>query len=438
MPAVERKSAPMTFARAVYSALAWAAQPLLRRKLKRRAVAEPGYGVAVPERFGHYSPADVGHEGRGQWIWIHSVSLGETRAAAILIQALRERLPNMRLLLTHSTATGREEGAKLLHAGDLQVWLPWDSLRATRSFIEQFRPAVGVLMETEIWPNLIAACANAGIPLTLANARLNAKSEAGALKIGPVSRPTYGALAAVWAQTEDDAKRLRNVGAQVSAVLGNLKFDVQPDEQQMSRAAVWRQRLQKPVLLFASSREGEEVLLLEQLKKQSALQAAQWLIVPRHPQRFDEVSKLIADTGFAVSRRSQWVDGTPEQDGAIWLGDSLGEMPLYYGLASAALMGGSFAPLGGQNLIEALACGTPVVLGPNTFNFSQASELAVEAGAALRSADMAAAAADALALVSDTDRLNTVRQHAHTFMQQHRGAAGATADAIVRLLNTKS
>ena len=164
MPAVERKSAPMTFARAVYSALAWAAQPLLRRKLKRRAVAEPGYGVAVPERFGHYSPADLGRDGRGQWIWIHSVSLGETRAAAILIQALRERLPDMRLLLTHSTATGREEGAKLLHAGDLQVWLPWDSLRATRSFIEQFRPAVGVLMETEIWPNLIAACANTGIP----------------------------------------------------------------------------------------------------------------------------------------------------------------------------------------------------------------------------------------------------------------------------------
>ena len=425
----------MTFARTIYSALAWAAQPLLRRKLRRRAVAEPGYAVAVPERFGYYTPADLGRDGQGQWVWIHSVSLGETRAAAILIKALRERMPQMRLLLTHSTATGREEGAKLLRTGDVQVWLPWDTLRATRSFIAQFRPAVGVLMETEIWPNLIAGCANAGIPLTLANARLNEKSEAGALKMGLISRPTYGALAAVWAQTEDDAKRLRNVGAQVSAVLGNLKFDVQPDEVQLARAANWRKALAKPVILFASSREGEEALLLQQLQQnQAALQAAQWLIVPRHPQRFDEVAKLISDTGFALSRRSQWGDALPADEQSIWLGDSLGEMPLYYGLASVALMGGSFEPLGGQNLIESLACGTPVVLGPHTFNFSQASEMAVQAGAALRSTDMAAGVEDALALVADAQQLQTMQEKARSFTQQHRGAAGATADAIVQLM----
>lgn len=183
------KPAPMSFARALFSALAWAVQPLLWRKLRRRARAELGYGVAVPERFGHYQPADLGRDGRGRWVWIHSVSLGETRAAAILIKALRERMPAMRLLLTHSTATGRDEGAKLLHPGDVQVWLPWDSLSATRRFVAQFRPAVGVLMETEIWPNLIAACANTGIPLALANARLNEKSEAGALRVRPLSRP---------------------------------------------------------------------------------------------------------------------------------------------------------------------------------------------------------------------------------------------------------
>lgn len=429
------KKAPLTLARALYSALAWAAQPLLRRKLRKRAVAEPGYAVAVPERFGHYTPADLGRDGQGQWVWIHSVSLGETRAAAILIKALRERMPQMRLLLTHSTATGREEGAKLLQKGDVQVWLPWDSLRATRSFIAQFRPAVGVLMETEIWPNLIAGCANAGIPLALANARLNAKSEAGALKMRPISRPTYGALAAVWAQTEEDARRLRNVGAQVSAVLGNLKFDVQPDAVQLARAANWRKALAKPIILFASSREGEEALLLQQLQQnQAALQAAQWLIVPRHPQRFDEVAKLIGDAGFALSRRSQWSDAPPADAQSIWLGDSLGEMPLYYGLASVALMGGSFEPLGGQNLIESLACGTPVVLGPHTFNFSQASEMAVQAGAALRSADMAAGVEDALALVTDAQQLQTMQDKARSFTQQHRGAAGATTDAIVQLM----
>ena len=154
----------MTLARGLFSLLAWAAQPLLRRKLRRRAVAEPGYAVAVPERFGHYQPPDLGRDGLGQWLWIHSVSLGETRAAAILIKAMRQRMPHMRLLLTHNTATGREEGAKLLQAGDVQVWLPWDTLGATQRFIAQFCPALGVLMETEIWPNLIANCTNAGIP----------------------------------------------------------------------------------------------------------------------------------------------------------------------------------------------------------------------------------------------------------------------------------
>ncbi|MEN2388212.1 3-deoxy-D-manno-octulosonic acid transferase [Comamonas sp. A7-5] len=431
------RPAPMSFARALFSALAWAMQPLLRRKLRRRALAEPGYGVAVPERFGHYQPADLGRDGRGRWVWIHSVSLGETRAAAILIKALRERMPAMRLLLTHSTATGREEGAKLLLPGDVQVWLPWDSLGATRRFVAQFQPAVGVLMETEIWPNLIAACANTGIPLALANARLNEKSEAGALRVRPLSRPAYGALAAVWAQTEADAKRLRNVGASVDAVLGNLKFDVQPDAHLLSLAASWKQRLSKPVVLFASSREGEEARLLEQLKSQpEAMQAVQWLIVPRHPQRFEVVAQQIADAGFAVSRRSQWGAQPPALANAIWLGDSLGEMPLYYAMSHIALMGGSFEPLGGQNLIESLACGTPVILGPHTFNFSQASELAVQAGAAIRSADMAQAVQDALAWVQNGADLEAARAKAHDFMAQHRGAAGATADAIVRLMGS--
>jgi 3-deoxy-D-manno-octulosonic-acid transferase len=427
--------ASMTPARCAYSALTWLAQPLLRRKLRRRAVAEPGYAEAVPERFGHYAPADLGQGGRGQWVWIHSVSLGETRAAAILVKALRERLPGLRLLLTHSTATGREEGARLLGEGDIQVWLPWDTLGATRRFIAQFRPAVGVLMETEVWPNLSAACAHAGVPLALANARLNAKSEAGALRMARIARPAYGALAAVWAQTEDDAQRLRNVGATVDAVLGNLKFDVQPDEAQMSRAAHWRLHLRKPVVLLASSREGEEALLLARLKQLgAAAQAVQWLIVPRHPQRFEAVAQLITKAGFGLSRRSQWKAEPSAQQGALWLGDSLGEMPLYYGLAAVALMGGSFEPLGGQNLIESLACGTPVVLGPHTFNFSQASEMAVQAGAAMRSADMAAGVQDALALVQEPQKLEAAQECARDFMHRHRGAAAATAQAIEQLM----
>ena len=202
-----------------------------------------------------------------------------------------------------------------------------------------------------------------------------------------------------------------------------------------AKAASWSKALAKPVILFASSREGEEALLLQILQQnQAALQAAQWLIVPRHPQRFDEVATLITDADFALSRRSQWGDAPLADEQSIWLGDSLGEMPLYYGLASVALMGGSFEPLGGQNLIESLACGTPVVLGPHTFNFSQASEMAVQAGAALRSTDMAAGVEDALALLADAQQLQTMQEKARSFTQQHRGAAGATADAIVQLM----
>ena len=169
-----------------YSLLMWLAQPLLRRKLARRAVAEPGYGVAVEERFGHYSmPADSGR------IWIHAVSLGETRAAAILLAELRRQVPGMRLLLTHGTATGRSEGAKLLQSGDVQVWQPWDTAGAVQRFLDYFKPAVGVLMETEIWPNLTQACAARGVPLALANARMNKKSHGRARRLGWLARPVF-------------------------------------------------------------------------------------------------------------------------------------------------------------------------------------------------------------------------------------------------------
>ncbi|MDB5732801.1 MAG: 3-deoxy-D-manno-octulosonic acid transferase, partial [Variovorax sp.] len=182
----------------------------MRRKLRRRAVAEPGYAQAVEERFGYYGPeaeAEAEADGAG-WCWIHAVSLGEARAAGLLIEALRRAEPSLQVLLTHGTATGRAEGARWLRAGDLQVWQPWDTPGAVARFLERFRPRIGVLMETEVWPELTAACAARGIPLVLANARLNARSLASARRLGPLARPTYAALTAVWAQSEADAQRL--------------------------------------------------------------------------------------------------------------------------------------------------------------------------------------------------------------------------------------
>jgi 3-deoxy-D-manno-octulosonic-acid transferase len=431
----------LSASRSLYSLAMWLAQPLLHRKLARRGAAEPRYLQDVPERFGRYDgPPDAG------FIWLHAVSLGETRAAAILIGQLRQRLPGMRLLLTNGTATGRAEGVTLLQPGDVQVWQPWDTPGAVKRFLAHFRPRIGVLLETEIWPNLTAACRQAGVPLVLANARLSEKSLRRALRLAWIAKPAYQSLAAVWAQTEIGAQRFRQLGAPVQAVFGNLKFDAMPDAAQIAQGKAWRAACGRPVILLASSREGEEVQFLQNLQsfrakalEKSANDAAksiadevQWLIVPRHPQRFDEVAALAAQQGFAVSRRSAWA--AQPQTADIWLGDSLGEMALYYGLADVALLGGSFEPLGGQNLIEAAACGCPVVMGPSTFNFAQAARLAESAGAALRADSMPAALQAALALARDARGRAAMAACGTEFASAHRGAAGKTADAVVALL----
>lgn len=420
-------------ARYGYNLMVRGLQPLLRAKLARRARREPGYGQAVEERFGHYlQPAEPG----GELIWIHAVSLGETRAAAVLMRALREQRAGLRFLLTHGTATGRAEGAALLHPGDLQVWQPWDTPAATARFMAHFKPRLGVLMETEVWPNWVAAAAAAGVPVVLANARLSEKSLRQALRWSALARPAYGALSAAWAQTEEDARRLRVIGAPVQATPGNLKFDAQPDADQLALAAQRRGQLQRPILMFASSREGEEALLLKALADLPAPRPFDLLIVPRHPQRFDEVATLIEAHGHRVSRRSTWgrdLSAWPPEPGSICLGDSLGEMALYYGLSSAALLGGSFLRLGGQNLIEAAACGCPVILGPHTFNFSEAAEQALREGAACRVQDLEQALRQAADWTRDGGAATRSAQ-AIGFAQRHRGSARATAERLLAQL----
>lgn len=434
-----------------YAWVMWLAQPLFRRKLLRRSAQEPGYGQAMDERFGHYATSVPAHN--GPTLWIHAVSLGETRASAVLVAALREQLPNMRLLLTHGTATGRVEGAKLLAAGDLQTWQPWDTPGAVQRFLTHFKPTLGILMETEVWPNLVAACKQMGVPLMLVNARLSDKSLRQAQRLAWLARPAFAGLSAVWAQTPLDAQRLQAIGANVQGVFGNLKFDAAPDAVQLGLGKQWRAALSQPVVMFASSREGEELALLQILKsfrplahiKQaqeatySVANQVQWLIVPRHPQRFDTVAALIESHGFSVMRRSSWGQGgpagaTPSALPVIWLGDSLGEMALYYGLADVALLGGSFESLGGQNLIEAAACGCPVVMGPHTFNFAEAAQQALAAGAALRVESMAEAMVVASGLASDQNQLRLAKSSSGDFALAHRGAAQKLAQALGQIL----
>jgi 3-deoxy-D-manno-octulosonic-acid transferase len=403
--------------------------------LHKRAQAEPLYGQFIEERFGHYSQS--AHQ---DWIWIHAVSLGETRTAAILLQGLRQALPGMKLLLTNGTATGREAGRKLLQDGDLQVWQPWDSPEVLDRFFSAFKPKLGLLLETEVWPLLVQGAQVHGVPLMLVNARMSEKSMQQAQRWPSLMQPAYAGLSAVCAQAQDDATRLKALGAKVQGIFGNLKFDAKPDAVQLALGQSWRQQLTAPVVMLASSREGEESAWLAAWQTyilQRSDVHVHWLIVPRHPQRVAEVESLLLSGGLRVSRRSTWGQkGPTHPTPVVLLGDSLGEMALYYSLSDVALLGGSFEKLGGQNLIEAAACACPIVMGPHTFNFAEASEAAQASGAAQRASDMAEAVRLAVETVQSKQAQQMRSNHAVQFAQQHGGATERTVLAVRELLNS--
>ncbi len=409
--------------------------PLALLRLWWRGRAEPLYRHACLQRLGFYGL----HPQRPQVgsIWVHAVSLGETHAAVPLIEALRAAKPDLRLLLTHGTATGWAAGQSLLKPGDLQTWLPLDTPGCVRRFLRHFQPAVGVLMETEVWPNVVLCACEQGVPMVLANARLSEQSQRRGERLAVLFRPVMTAFAAVLAQSEADAQRLRAQGAACAQVSGHLKFDVRVNQVLLKQGQVLRDKLSQPVVMFAASREGEEAPLLDAWSG-SAAQAAgmRLLIVPRHPQRFDEVAALIEQRAWRLSRRSAWpsLDLLPDlNETDVWLGDSLGEMPFYYGLSQVALLGGSFAPLGGQNLIEAAACACPVIMGPHTFNFMQAAQWSEAAGAACRVADLRAAVQQAHDWIQ-TKATTQACRHASTFLEPHRGASSGMAKVILELV----
>ena len=405
-------------ARWIYSLLFYLASPLIWLRLLWRARKQPEYLQHLAERYGVY-----GQSAPPKLIWVHAVSVGETRAAQPLIEGLLARWPEHRILLTGMTPTGREAGHAVYGERVLQAYLPYDYPGATRRFLRHFAPAFGVLMETEIWPNLMAAGCRYDVPIILANARLSERSGKGYGRLAPLVRPAFAALAGVCAQTVSDAGRLVSQGASRVEICGNIKFDVAPAEDKLALGDAWRQGVgQRPVWLAASTREGEEALILAAWQR-LALAGALLVLVPRHPQRFDEVAALLNQQGLAWRRRSTAV---PEIDTDVWLGDSMGEMAAYYRLADIAFVGGSLLPLGGQNLIEAAACGCPVLVGPHTFNFLQATTDAIAAGAALRVDDELALAEALRQLFGDVEKLAAMRQAAGDFARTHRGATQRT------------
>lgn len=421
--------------RGVYTLGLRALAPLIWLWMARRAKRAGGrWEIFSPERFGRPDPATVMPDNP---VWMHAVSLGETRAALPLLNALLAR--GLPVLLTHTTATGRAEGERLfkdaITQGQLrQVWLPYDFPGATRRFLAAHRPRCGLLMEREIWPNLLAAARQARVPMALVSARYSASSLRQARRMGSVMREALAGLDMVLAQTAEDAGRLAEAGAPAAVVTGNLKFDLVLPTAQVEAGRAWSAQLGRQVVAVASTREGEDAPFIEAIKRQATAPGAPlFLLIPRHPQRFDEAARLLSDAKVGFARRSE---GTlPPQDVTVLLGDSLGEMAFYYAASDVAIVAGSFAPLGGQNLIEACAAGVPVIVGPHTFNFKQAAEDAVDAGAALRAADPAQAVDAAIALLQDTPRRRQASKAARAWFDQHAGATGRTMDALAPWLD---
>jgi 3-deoxy-D-manno-octulosonic-acid transferase len=412
-----------------YRLLLWLAFPYLLARLWWRGRKEPRYRENPGERFGFYRT-----EPRKPVIWLHAVSLGETRAAEPLLRALQRGHPECDLLITQMTATGREAAQQLFGDSAQVAWLAYDYPSAVRRFLHHFRPRLGILMETEIWFHLVAECERFQVPLVLANARMSARSARGYAMVGPLVRGALESLSAVAAQTAADADRLRSLGARQVEVTGNLKFDVEPAAGSESLAAQFRQRFgDRTVFLAASTREGEEELLLDALER-DPLGDVLVLIVPRHPQRFDSVAQLLAVRGLKYARRS--ASGPVAPDCRVVLGDSMGEMAAYYRVCDVAFVGGSLLAFGGQNLIEACAAGVPVLVGPYTYNFAQAVESAVAAGAALRVGSAEEAVRQARALLGDRNLRERMGKAGIGFCATHRGATQRTLAICERLLSS--
>ncbi|HEX8979659.1 MAG TPA: lipid IV(A) 3-deoxy-D-manno-octulosonic acid transferase [Parasulfuritortus sp.] len=401
--------------RTLYTLAWWLALPFMFTYLLWRGRKQPEYRRHWRERLG-VSPKLP----PGPVIWLHAVSVGETRAATPLVRALQASHPDYAILLTSTTPTGRATAAELFGTGIRQSYLPYDLPVLIDRFLDRSHPDIAIFLETEIWPNLYGRCRKRGIPVFLVNARLSERSARGYGRIRSLIEPALAGLAGLAAQTGADAGRLAALGATGIQVTGNMKFDIKaPDDTGQRAAALGKLFAGRFVFLAASTREGEEALILDTCME-IGIPDLLLVIVPRHPQRFDEVAAQLERRGVEFSRRSRSEPVT--RDTEVFLGDSMGEMAAYYAAADVAFIGGSLLPLGGQNLIEAAAAGCPVLIGPHTWNFLEATELAIASGAAERVADAEDLARKLKHLNQDPDRRQRMADAGLDFSRAHQGA----------------
>lgn len=404
--------------RVLYTLLLYLALPLLPLRLLWRGRREPAYRRHIGERYGRYATSV-----QPPVLWLHAVSLGETHAAVPLVDRLHRAYPDATLLITHMTATGRAAGHALFGDRVIQAWLPYDAPFAVHAFLAHFKPRVGLIMETELWPNLLALAHDAAIPLYLVNARMSERSASGYARVPSLSRPMLAALSGIAAQTKADATRLAALGAPLAVVTGNLKFDANMPDAGEALGREFRLRFgeTRPTWVAGSTRDGEEALILAALAAQRLPPDLLTVIVPRHPQRFAAVAEILRQRAIPFVLRSS--NASVPADASVVLGDSMGEMPGYFAAADVVFVGGSLLPLGGHNLIEPIAAGRPTLVGPHMFNFADATANALAAGAAVEVADAAALVAEVSALLYDAPRRLAMRDAALAFHAAHKGAA---------------
>lgn len=414
-----------------YSGLLYLSLPFVVLRLFLRGLRAPAYRDRWRERFG-YPPA-MKQQPR---IWLHAVSVGEFRAAIPLIEAALCRWPDYRVLVTTTTPTGAAQVRQVFGQRVDHCYLPYDLPGAVSRFLACAQPRVALVMEKELWPNLFDACSRERIPLYLLNARISTASAARYRFAGHLLRKTLSCIEMLFAQTTADARRFVELGIKPGRVVdnGNLKFDVQVDQQSRDQASAWRADHWgvRPVFLAASTHEREEPAVLAafaQLRREIGDLLLLW--VPRHPERFDAVVRQCEDEGYRVARASG-----PEEAGQadVFVGDVMGELMFFYCAADLAFVGGSLSEDGGHNMIEPAAAGTPQLFGPHTTNFAELAEALIHEGAARRVANADALATTVLAWLRDESSRLTAGQCGRALVSRNRGATERVLEHLAQLV----
>ena len=409
-----------------YQILWQIAPPVIRYYLRRRAQKNPAYAEHWAERFGQPHPSPVTGV-----VWLHAVSVGETRAAQPLIDALRRRFPDAPLLITQMTPTGRAT-AQALYPDAQCRYLPYDRRDWVTQFLREHRPLFGVVMETELWANLLNEAHRQNIPMFVANARLSEKSARGYRRIDTLIRPALQTLAGCLAQTEEDAERLRQLGAANVSVCGNSKYDIAPPEDKIELAAQWRRQLgRRRVFVAASTREKDgtdEAHEILRVWRQHGCADDLLVLVPRHPERFGAAAEYAQSLGLTVQKRSSGEAVAPSTQ--VWVGDSMGEMFAYYALADAVFVGGSLVDTGCQNIIEPMSCGKPVLFGTSVYNFQAACTGSLAFGAARQIASADELVQTVYRWWQNPEEAVALAQRAVKFVAQHKGASERMAQRI--------